>query len=456
MKGQALAVVLLGSVVAPLDSAVNAAFPAINAAFSLDVASIRWVVISYLVSFSSFVIVSGRLGDLFGYRRVFGAGLLVSAAAFLGCGLAPEYHWLLAARVVQGIGIALVLGAGPALAMSIFPESERTRVLARYGAAFGIGLAIGPAVGGVLVDAFGWQAVYLARVPLALASWLMLGRVPAVPPAPGRRFDAAGSVLLATWTGSLLLGISLPGFTGLAFGALAVIAFLVFAVRETRSSEPMMRLSLFRNASFSLPNIAAVTVHFAGFAIFLLGPYFFVRELGLSAKQAGLLLALGPCGAAIGSVLAGRLAAQLGARRVAFAGMLLAFAGVAVAATWHGGSSLAAICFCLALQGAGIGLFQVAYADIVIAALPIDERGVASSLTNFTRTLGVVACAVAGSALFRAGEASALAEGATAGAAFLQGYGVAFSAVAAGAATFLLLSLLRPGVWFSRHEHDRH
>ena len=448
---QAFAVVLLGSLVAPLDSAVNAAFPAINAAFSLDVASIRWVVISYLVSFSSFVIVSGRLGDLFGYRRVFGAGLLVSAAAFLACGLAQEYRWLLAARVLQGIGVALVVGAGPALAMSIFPESERTRVLARYGAAFGIGLAAGPAVGGLLVDAYGWQAVYFARVPLALASWILLGRVPAVAPAPGRRFDAAGSVLLATWTGSLLLGIALPGVTGLAFGVLAVGAFLIFAARETRSREPMFRLALFRDATFSVPNLAAVAVHFAGFTIFLLGPYFFVRELGLSAMQAGLLLALGPCGAAIGSMLAGRLASRLGARRLAFAGMLLDFAGVAAAATWDGGSGLAAISLCLALQGAGIGLFQVAYTDIVIAALPVHERGVASSLTNFTRTLGVVACAVAGSALFRAAESGALAEGAATGAAFLQGYTLAFSAIGAGAAAFLLLSLLWPRAWFPRH-----
>ena len=107
---------LLGSVAGPLDSAVNAAFPAISAAFDLEVAAIRWIVISYLVTFSCCVIVSGRLGDLFGYHKVFGAGLLLSAAAFIACGLAPGYGWLLAARVAQGVGIALVLGAeGPGL-----------------------------------------------------------------------------------------------------------------------------------------------------------------------------------------------------------------------------------------------------------------------------------------------------------------------------------------------------
>ncbi len=447
---RAFAIVLVGSIIAPLDSSVNAAFPAINAAFGLDVASIRWVVISYLVAFSSCVIISGRLGDLFGYRRVFGVGLLVSGAAFLACGAAPGYGWLLVARVVQGVGIALVLGAGPALALSIFPDAERTRVLARYGAAFAVGLAVGPAVGGGLVDAFGWQSVYFARVPLALGAWLLLGRVPVAPRAAGPRFDASGSVLLATWSGSLLLGIALPGPAGLAAALLSAVTLSWFVWHESRSSQPMIRLSLFRSTAFSVPNLAAVTVHFAGFAIFLLGPYLFMNVLGLTAQVAGILLALGPAGAVLGSALAGRLVARVGARPLAFAGMLLNLAVVAVAAGWHGGTGSVAIGCWLALGGLGIGLFQVAYSDLVIAALPAGERGVASSLTNFTRTLGVVACAVIGSALFRSAELQALAEGAGGSAAFLRGYGFALGSVAAGISLFIVLTLLRPRVWFPR------
>jgi len=446
----ALAIVLAGSVVAPLDSAVNAAFPAINAAFALDVASIRWVVISYLVAFSSCVIVSGRLGDLFGYRRVFGVGLLVSAAAFLACGFAPDYGWLLVARVVQGFGIALVMGAAPALALSIFAESERTRVLSVFGAAFAIGLTVGPAAGGALVDAFGWQAVYFARVPLALGAWLLLGRVPVAPQETGRHFDPGGSLLLATWTGSVLLGIALPGATGIAFGILAAVTFAWFVMRESRARQPMIRLALFRSAAFSVPNLAAVSVHFTGFIVFLLGPYLFVQELRLSAQMSGILLALGPAGAVLGSTLAARLVVRFGARRTAFAGMLLNLATVAVASGWNGATGLAAIGCWLALGGLGIGLFQVAYSDLVIAALPPEERGVASSLTNFTRTLGVVACAVVGSALFRSAESAALAAGVVSGEAFLQGYAHAFVSVAVGVGVFIVLTLVRPQVWFSR------
>jgi MFS family permease len=153
--------VLFGTIVAPLDSAVNAAFPAITAAFALDVAAIRWLVIAYMVAFSSLVMVSGRVADLFGHRRAFGAGLALAALAMLGCGLAPSYGWLLAARALQGVGIALVLGAGPALALSVYPASERTRVLSYYAAAFALGLAAGPALGGMLVESFGWLMVFL-------------------------------------------------------------------------------------------------------------------------------------------------------------------------------------------------------------------------------------------------------------------------------------------------------
>jgi MFS family permease len=447
---RALAIVLLGTVVAPLDSAVNAAFPAITAAFSLDVAAIRWIVISYMIAFSSLVIVSGRVADLFGHRRVFGWGLAVSALAFLGCGLAPGYGELLAARAVQGVGIAFILGAGPALALQVYAASQRTRVLSYYAAAFALGLAAGPALGGVLVDAFGWRAVYLARVPIALAALLLLARVPPTRIRPGRAFDIAGAMLLAAWTGSLMLAFTLRGAVGVGLGVAAAAAFALFVVREARAAEPMIRVRLFRDAAFTVPNLASMAVHFAGFGVFLLGPYFFVRVTGLSAQGAGLLLALGPAAAALGSVLAGRFAVVAGARRVALMGTLLNLTGVALTATWHAQTGVPAVAATLALQGMGIGLFQVAYADTVIAALPVEDRGVAASLANLTRTFGVVSSAALMSALFAAAERGALERGAAPAAAFVEGFGFAFGSAAAGLAALLGLSFVKARVWSDR------
>src|SRR5262245_15710384 len=156
----ALAVVLLGALVAPLDAAVNVAFPAITAAFELDLPDIRWLVILYVLAYGSLMVVGGRLGDLYGYRRVFGIGLAVVAASFIACSLAPAYQILLAARVGQGVGVALVLGCGPALALSQFAETERTLVLGQYTSMLACGGAIGVLAGGALTGAYGWQAVF--------------------------------------------------------------------------------------------------------------------------------------------------------------------------------------------------------------------------------------------------------------------------------------------------------
>lgn len=441
---RAFAVVSLGAVVGPLDSAVNIAFPSITAAFDLELPSIQWLIICYLLTYSGLIMVSGRLGDLYGYRRVFGIGLAIVAAAFVACAAAPGYAWLLAARILQGIGIALVLGAGPALALSIHPDSQRTAVLARYAAVFAIGLAIGPLAGGVLVEQFGWRAVFWARAPLALAALALLGRVLAAPVhAPGRAFDALGAALLAGWTAALLLALASPVRIGVPLALVAALGFGVFVVRESRIAEPMLRPALFRDPAFALLNVLGMAVNFAGFATFLLGPYFFVRIAALSPQTSGLLLAVGPAAAAVGSAIAARLVLRFGARPLCFAGAWITVAGIGSAALWDGSTSVSVLAATMLVQGFGIGLFQLAYTDVVVAALPPQDRGVASSLANLTRTLGVVASATLLSAAFGHAQAKALGAGLDSGAAFVAGFRLAFACAAAGLALIVALGLLQ-------------
>ena len=180
-------VLCLGAVVAPLDATVNVAFPSLTGDFGLAVADIRWIVIAYVLAYSSLALISGRIGDLYGHRPVFRAGLLVVAVAFLACAAAPDYGWLLAARVVQGVGIALLLGSALALAMAAYPETRRTGILARFAAVLAVALAVAPAAGGLLVEWFGWRAVFWARAPLALAALVLLSHVPDNPVRGGAR-----------------------------------------------------------------------------------------------------------------------------------------------------------------------------------------------------------------------------------------------------------------------------
>jgi MFS family permease len=381
----------------PLDAAVNVAFPAITAAFELELQAIQWVVIAYMLTYSSLILVSGRLGDLYGHRRIFRAGVAVSAVAFLGCALAPGYGWLLAARALQGAGMALTIGCAPALALSVYPESERTRTLARFSAVFAFGLALGPLAGGALVELFGWRAVFWSRVPLMLAALLLLARVPSAPLSAARRpFNA-----------------------------------------------PILPPRLFADTRFALVNLCSVAVNLAGFAAFLLGPYWFVRISGLSVLSGGVLLAFAPAGALIGAAIAAPLVQRVGAYRAASASATVVVAGVALAAYWTPATGFAAMAAVLLLQGMGIGTFQVAYSDIVIDTLPPQDRGVAGSLANLTRTLGVVGGAALLSALHRAASLDALAAGADPDAAFVAGFRYAVTWAACGLALFVAAMLLR-------------
>src|SRR4051794_33654242 len=180
-----LLIVGLGTLVVPLDSAVNIDFSAIVARFGLPIPMIQWIVIAYVLTQTSLMLTFGRIGDLFGYRRIFLFGTAISTIAFVACALAPTYLALLAGRVAQGVGAGLILSCGPALATSLFPEAMRTQVLARYMMMFGIGSALGPSVFGLLVQPFGWSGVFSFRAPIAGAAFVLAWTLPR--PAGGER-----------------------------------------------------------------------------------------------------------------------------------------------------------------------------------------------------------------------------------------------------------------------------
>jgi MFS family permease len=430
----ALIIVLAGAIVAPLDTAVNVAFPAITDAFALELPAIRWIVILYMLTYGGFMLIGGRLGDLYGYRRVFAAGLGVVVLAFTGCALAPTYSVLIAARIAQGVGMALILGCGPALALSLFDEAARTRVLGYYASMFALGTALGPLLGGLLIGPLGWQSVFWMRVPLALAVLALLRFVPAAPQPGNRAFDTPGALLLALWTGALVLALALPGSAALWLGLVAAVAFAGFVRRESRIPEPMLRPALFRNLQFTMLNVLNVAVNMAAFAILLLGPYYFVRVSGLGALGIGLLLGTWALGTLAGAALAERLGRRFGLQRIGFFGIALCVAGLGFPGFWDAQTTLIAAGVALFVQGFGVGLFQVAYADGVVAALPREDRGVAGSLTMLTRMLGIVGGATAFSALFTQAEGGALADGLSAQSAFLDGFRFAFRCGAVGLA----------------------
>lgn len=339
-----LVVVGIGTAAVQLDTAVNIAFPAITRGFGLAIDEIRWVVISYVLTYASLLLAFGRLGDRIGHARVFRVGLVVTVVAQLLCAWAGSFETLLAARVLQGVGAALVLSVGPALTTGLFEESRRTRVLGSYAMMIGVAATLGPWIGGALVAIWDWPGVFWFRVPVALVALALFhpALAPADPRAGPRRIDVGG--LLAR-----------PGFVAI--------------------------------------NVASIVVNLAGFVVWLLVPYFLSRVAGIGVAMGGAILSMGAIGAILASLVGGRVIGRIPAGQVAAFGAVLVTAGLVLAALWHADAGVPELVLALTLQGIGIGLFQLAYTDLVTAALPRADRGVAGGLALMTRTLGTVSAA---------------------------------------------------------------
>jgi EmrB/QacA subfamily drug resistance transporter len=391
-------VVGMGTLVVPLDSAVNVAFPHIVAAFDLDIPQIQWIVISYTLTYASLMLAFGRIGDIFGHRPVFILGGACSAVAFAGCGAAQSYAWLLAARVLQGVGAALLLSCGPALITAAAPEAMRARMLGLYTMMFAIGSALGPLVAGALIARGGWSAVYWFRLPIAAIACAAAFALPAPPRAQVREaFDAPGAALLVAFIGALMIGLDrlrhLPdGVPALLLAMLATLAAaFAFVQRELATRRPIIDVRVFRDAGFALVNVANLLVNLSMFSVLLLMPFYLARMAALSVPMAGLVLAAQPIGTMIAAPVAGRLAGTVLPDRLILVGSLLAAAGLARLGLVEREPAILLLTVAMFANGVGVGLFQVAYFDIVTGTLSRGDRGVAGSLAMVTRTLGVVA-----------------------------------------------------------------
>jgi EmrB/QacA subfamily drug resistance transporter len=389
-------VVGLGTAVVPLDTAVNIAFPAITRGFDLATADIQWVVICYVLTYTALTLALGRIGDIYGHALVFRAGLIWGTAALALCALAPSFAALLACRFLQGIGAALILSCGAALATSAYGEDRRSRALGVYTMMFAAGLTLGPWVGGALVQAWDWPAVFWFRVPIAAAALLFSRGLPE-PARPAQRepFDFLGAVLLAAALTGMLLALNRSGeIAAVPLGLASLAAFAAFARHEARCANPIIDVAVFRLPGFAVLNLANVLTNLAAFAVWLLVPFYLTRATDFPLAASGAILATGAVGMTVAAPVAGRLAGRIAAERLALAGAAMVGIGLGLIATWHRGTPAVWLVATLTLQGLGLGVFQLAYTDIVTASLPPQNRGVAGSLAMVTRTVGTV-CAAA-------------------------------------------------------------
>jgi MFS family permease len=448
----ALVAIGLGTSTSALDTSVNVAFPAIVAAFGMPLTAVQWVAIAYVLTYSSLLLAFGKLGDRLGHVRIFRLGLAIGAAAFAVLPFAATYGQFLFARMLQGVGAALVMSCAPALTAALYPPAERVRAVAAYTFMFGLGIAAGPVLGGLLLKTFGWSGVFWFRAPIALSALALMALPLRMPPqvkdTRGHDFDLAGATFLSVAVAAGLLAFSLLQYVGhvpwapLALAVVALVAARGYGARAAAHADPILRLELFRERRFAVINAANIFVNFTGFAAFLIVPFYLFGVAGLTAPEAGMLLAMAPVGNLLGSPAAAVLVRRVGQWPSCFVGIIIAITGLLMTASWGPQAAFLLIAAAFLVQGFGFGIFQVAYMDQVMAGLPITQRGVAGSLAFVTRTFGTIVGASSVSVLFAAlGGTGGGGVAAPAGD-FMFAFRTLFQLLAAGLLALLLLTAL--------------
>ena len=396
-------------------SVLNVALPAIRASFSAGAQDVQWVVNAYLLPVSALLLLGGALGDHFGRRRLLVAGTGLFAAASLVCALAPGLPLLLAARGAQGIGAALLLPNSLALLNAAFSGEQRGRAVGIWAAAGAATAAAAPLLGGWLVDAVGWPAIFYINLPLALgAIVLALCFVEESHEAGAGRTDYPGALLVTAGLGGLTYALtswsatsrfSVTAAASLAAGVVLIGAFT--AVERRRGSRAMLPLDLFGNRAFSGLNLLTFLLYGAFGAAMLLLPYVLISAGGYSPVEAGLAMLPLPIVMTALSPIMGSLAARIGPRGPLVAGPVIAGAGMVVARLITPHSSYWTSAFpAILVMAAGM---TIAVAPLTSAVLgSVEERHVAmaSGLNSAVARLGgLIATALLGSVLGRKGDA---------------------------------------------------
>jgi MFS family permease len=391
-----VAVIGLGTAAVQLDTSVNIAFPAITRGFDLSISDIQWVVISYVLTYASLLLALGRIGDTIGHALVFRIGLVWSTVALLLVGYSPSFHAMLFFRVLQGVGAALVLSCGIALVTNLYGEDRRSHALGIYTMMLSVGLMLGPLAGGALTATWDWPAVFFFRAPIAALALLLLRGLPATPQRQAAdRFDILGGISLVFGLVMMLLAINrVREMSAVGFALLSAAGFVGFIFRERRAARPIIAVGVLMQPGFALLNLVSVLANLAAFSVWLLVPYLLARLSGYSLIESGVILATAAGGTVLAAPIAGRIAGRsISAQSLAIAGALGIGAGLLLIGAWTEQTPTILRIAGLAIQGIGLGLFQLAYSDIVTEVLPAGDRGVAGSLVLLTRTLGTVTAA---------------------------------------------------------------
>lgn len=378
-----------------LVSAVNIALPSIEHSFSLSALELSWIITSFILGMALFMMPSGAWGDKTDNRKLFKLGLILFTIASAVCFVAPNGTWLIAARFLQGIGTAFTGTTGQAILVSSFPSEKRGRVLGISVSAVYTGLALGPLLGGIITQHFGWRILFLIAAIFGVFTFIIsviyLKREKKIKKLPVKN-DLLGTILFMTGLTTLVYGSSqLPSTTGWTLMAISLILLLIFWKIESRVVNPLLNTSLFtKNKLFTYSNLSALINYTSTFAIVFFLSLYLQKVQNLSPREAGAVIIAQPIMMAIFSPIVGKLSDKIQPRYFATTGMAMCSSGLAMLAFLSHNTPIPYIIGVLIWVGLGFALFSSPNMNTIMSSVDRKQYGQASGLASSMRVFGQI------------------------------------------------------------------
>jgi EmrB/QacA subfamily drug resistance transporter len=382
-----------------LDSTVvNLALPTIQHELSATMSELQWIVDAFVLALASLLLTGGTLGDLFGRRRAFIAGVALFTAGSIVCALAPSSGVLIAARVFQGVGGALMMPSTLSILTNTFTDAaERARAFGLWAGISGLALAIGPLVGGWLVDNLGWQSIFWINVPIGLiAIGLALRFVPESSDKDGRSLDMAGQVTAVLGLAALTYGFieaNTYGWTSariITCFAVAAVSLIAFILIEVHGKTPLLQLKFFRNRTFTGANLVGIIISFGFFGVIFFLSLFLQQVQGYSPTKAGVLQLPSTLGVMAAAIVSGRVVGRFGSRAPITLGLLMTGTGLLFMTGIQPDTSFSSFWYWLLLTGLGVGCIMAPMTSAIMGTVPPARAGMASATSNTLRQVGNV------------------------------------------------------------------
>ncbi len=396
-------------------SIANVGLPTLAQAFNAPFQQVQWVVLAYLLAITTLIVSVGRLGDIIGRRRLMLGGITLFTLASALCSIAPTLWLLIAARVILGLGAAIMMVLTMAMVSEAVPEEKTGGAMGLLGTMSAVGTALGPTFGGVLIGLFGWPALFFINLPLGILTLVLAQRYlpkdPKSSKAAQTKFDVMGTVLLvltlAAYALAMTMGRGSFGQINMTLLAASFLGVGIFVLTELRTTAPLIRMTTFRNPVLSAGFAMSALVTTVVMATLVVGPFYLSGALGLDPAHVGMVMSSGPIVAALTGAPAGRLVDRLGAYRMGIAGLIGMTIGASLLTLLPSGFGIPGYIAPLVVITGGYALFQAANNTAVMTNIQPDQRGAISGMLNLSRNLGLITGASLMGTVFAMGSATA-------------------------------------------------